>query len=127
MREVAALVCVGFVTFLFWRDINKRAAERISWAPFFWMAIAGSRFVSAWLNLRGPGSVDGYAEGSPVDRAVFFGLIVWGVNVLYRRNIDWRRVLTQNRWLVAYLLYCLASIAWTAEPGILAKRWAKDL
>jgi hypothetical protein len=127
MREVAALVCVVFVEFLFWREHNREGRERISWAPFFWMVIAGSRFVSGWLNLRGPGTVDAYAEGSPVDRIVFFSLIVWGLIVLSRRQIDWRRSLSQNGWLAAYLLYCLASIAWTDEPLILVKRWAKDL
>jgi hypothetical protein len=127
MRPLATLLCVAFVAFLFWRDQSRKDADRISWAPFFWMCIAGSRFVSGWLDLRGPGTVDAYTEGSPVDRVVFFSLIVWGVIVLSRRNLDWRQVMTQNRWLVAYFLYCLASVAWTAEPGILAKRWAKDL
>ena len=41
-------------------------------------------------------SVDSYSEGSPVDRAVFFGLILWGLVVLARRNINWGRLLTKN-------------------------------
>jgi hypothetical protein len=127
MREVAALVCVAFVAFLFWREHNRESRERISWAPFFWMVIAGSRFVSGWLNLRGPGTVDAYAEGSPVDRVVFFSLIVWGLSALSRRQVAWRRLLRENGWLAAYLLYCLVSIVWTEEPLILVKRWAKDL
>src|SRR5262252_2704998 len=99
MPEVAAILCVALVAFLFWREQHKQDAEQISWAPFFWMAIAGSRFVSAWLNLRGPGTVDAYAEGSPVDRVVFFSLIGWGVIVLSRRQIDWRQLLRQNWWI----------------------------
>lgn len=127
MRGIATLICVAFVAFLLRRDLLKHRDEPISWAPFVWMCIAGSRFVSAWLNLRTPGTVDAYGEGSPVDRAVFFSLIAWGLIVIHRRNIDWSRLLLQNRWLAAYFLYCLVSIAWTDEPGILARRWAKDL
>jgi O-antigen ligase len=92
------------------------------------MFLAGSRYASSWLSLGAPPtSVDAYSEGSPVDRAVFFGLIVWGIAVLSRRNISWGRLFGQNMWIVLYLFYCLASIGWTDEPVVLFKRWFKDL
>ena len=92
------------------------------------MFLIGSRHVSAWLNLRPEfGSAQDYAEGSPIDRAVFFGLIVAGVLLLARRKIDWERLLVGNGWIVLYLLYCLVSVTWTDEPAILLKRWVKDL
>ena len=92
------------------------------------MFIAGSRFVSRWFDLQRSGNaIDIYAEGSALDRAVFASLIVWGVIVLSRRNIDWGRVLSTNALIAGYFLYCLLSITWTDEPGILAKRWIKDL
>jgi exopolysaccharide production protein ExoQ len=123
---LAAIVCLAFVGYLFWRD-QQGPGDQISWAPFAWMFFAGSRFPSSWLNLRAAGSVEAYAEGSPVDRAVFFLLIAWGLFVLYRRPIKWGALLGGNKWLAAYLLYCLLSILWTDEPGVLAKRWLKDL
>lgn len=126
--QLAALSCLLFVTYLFWNDVRKRGAQRISWAPLIWMFLAGSRYVSSWLSLRGPmASVEAYAEGSPVDRAVFFSLILWGAVVLARRNIDWARLLTANKWVALYLLYSLSSLLWSDEPTILAKRWLKDL
>jgi exopolysaccharide production protein ExoQ len=128
MGPLATVLCAGFVAYLYWRDFHKSDRDRISWAPFAWMFIAGTRFVSSWLHLGAPeGGVEAYAEGSPLDRAVFFALIVWGVIVLARRNINWRQLLANNKWLTAYFVYCLLSMAWTDEPMILAKRWLKDL
>jgi O-antigen ligase len=92
------------------------------------MFLAGSRYVSSWLGVS-PNfeSANDYAEGSPVDRAVFFALIVAGIVILARRKIDWPRLLLNNKWIVLYLLYCLASMAWSDEPTLLMKRWVKDL
>jgi O-antigen ligase len=127
MRGVAAVLCLSVVAFLYWRDLSKRDRDPISWAPFVWMFIAGTRFVSSWLTLGSAPTVEAYAEGSPLDRTVFFALIVWGVVVLARRDIDWWQLVSGNKWLIAYFLYCLISMAWTDEPAILVKRWLKDL
>ena len=125
---IAAAICVAFVAYLFWKDFQRPDVEPISWVPLVWMFLAGSRWVSSWLNLSGPmTSVDAYSEGSPVDRTVFLGLIIWGMFVLGRRDIAWGRLFGQNKWIVLYLLYCLASIGWTDEPVVLFKRWFKDL
>lgn len=124
---VPTVACLLFVGYLFWTDIRKRGDRSISWVPLVWMFLAGSRWVSSWLNLSAPMAVDDYAEGSPIDRAVFFALILAGAFVLSRRKIDWAHLLTNNKWIVLYLLYCLSSIVWTDEPFILFKRWIKDL
>ena len=57
----------------------------------------------------------------------FFALIVAGIMILARRKIDWQRLLLNNKWIILYFLYCLASMAWSDEPAILMKRWVKDL
>jgi len=125
---LASLVCNTFVAYLFWNDIRKRGATTISWAPFFWMFLAGSRWVSSWLSMSPPmDSPDALAEGSPLDRAAFGALIVWGATVLARRHIAWPKLFGQNKWIVLYFLYCLTSMVWAPEPLLLAKRWIKDL
>jgi len=92
------------------------------------MFLAGSRWVSSWLSVAPTlASASDYAEGSPLDRAVFFGLIMGGILILSGRRINWGELLVNNKWIVLYLLFCLASIAWTEEPFILVKRWFKDL
>jgi O-antigen ligase len=125
---IAAAGCVAFIAYLFWNDIKKRGGRSLSWAPLIWMFLAGSRYVSSWLSLNSPiVSVDDYSEGSPVDRLVFLGLIVWGVVVLSRRNIDWGRLFRKNAWIGLYLLYALSSMMWADDPFVLFKRWIKDL
>jgi len=127
--KLAAVLCALFILYLFYTDLKRPdGPSKALWVPTAWMFLAGSRYVSAWLNLRPTfESARDYAEGSPIDRAVFIGLIVAGVLILVRRKVDWERVLFGNVWIVLYLLYCLSSVAWTDEPTILMKRWIKDL
>lgn len=124
-RELAALLCAGVIAYLFWRELSDPKAHKISWVPFAWMFVAGTRFVSRWLTA--PTEFDAYVDGSPIDRTVFLSLIVLGSIVLIRRRIHWGRLLADNKWLTAYLLYCLFSIFWADEHYILFKRWIKDL
>jgi exopolysaccharide production protein ExoQ len=129
MQSLATVVCLLFIVYLFWTDLSRPdSPSGALWVPLAWMFLAGSRWVSSWLNV-GPSmaSANDYADGSPVDRAVFFALIVAGIVILGRRKIDWPRLLLKNKWIGLYLLYCLASIAWSDDPSILMKRWVKDL
>jgi exopolysaccharide production protein ExoQ len=127
MAAAATSICLALIAFLFWRDSRVRQTEAISWAPFAWMFIAGSRFPSAWLQLRGPVSVEAYAEGNSFDRTIFLILILWGIYVLAQRKINWSALFADNKWLLAYLAYCLLSILWADDSVIVVKRWFKDL
>ena len=129
MSYLATMLCFSFIGYLFKKDLkNTTGLSNGLWIPLFWLFLAGSRWASSWLNLSVPmASADAYSEGSPVDRAVFFSLIVAGVVVLSKRKIDWNLLAAKNTVLVAYFLYCLMSIAWTDEPFVLFKRWIKDL
>jgi hypothetical protein len=129
MGPIATIVCLAVIWLLFKQEFRDQSLERISWAPFAWLFFALSRFPSAWLQLRTPGvsGVDAYAEGSPLDRTVFLSIIVWGCAVLYSRRLAWAKVFSQNKWILAYLAFCLLSIAWTDQPDLLIKRWLKDL
>ena len=97
------------------------------WIPLFWMFLAGGRFVSQWLELRGPLTSDAYLEGSPLDAAVFFLLIGAGVFVLLKRKIDWGQLMTQNKWICLYFLYCGISIIWSDYSFVSFKRLIKEL
>lgn len=127
--KIATVFCLLFIAFFYWTD--RKRPDRPSgaiWIPLAWMFLAGSRWVSSWLDMGvSMQSASDYAEGSPVDRAVFFSLIVAGIFILGRRKINWAELLGNNKWLVFYLFYCLLSIFWSDEPFILFKRWIKDL
>jgi len=129
MSNLATAVCLLFIGYLFWTDLRRPDnSSNALWVPLAWMFLAGSRYVSDWLGVRPNfASVADYAEGSPVDAATFFALILAGILILARRKIDWPRLLRNNSWIVLYLLYCLASMAWSDDPVVLMKRWVKDL
>lgn len=126
---LATIICIFFIFYLFWTDRKK--SDHLSnalWIPLAWMFLAGSRYVSSWLNLRSSlPSAMAYEEGSPVDAASFFLLIAAGVFVLLRRKIDWARWVAQNKWIWLYFLYCGASIVWSDSPFVSLKRFIKDL
>ena len=130
MAKYAAIaVCLAFIVYLFRTDLKRPdGPTHAIWVPLIWMFLAGSRYVSSWLGLT-PGMTDAsqYSDGSPVDRLVFLGLIIAGIVILARREIDWARIAHLNTIIVLYLLYCLSSAAWSEEPSILVRRWIKDL
>jgi exopolysaccharide production protein ExoQ len=129
LPTVATVFCLLFILYLFHRDLKGPGQPSAAlWIPLVWMFLAGSRWVSSWLNLSEPmTSANDYAEGSPIDRAVFFSLIMAGVWVLWKRDINWPRLLERNKWIAIYFAYCLLSALWSDEPFILFKRWVKDL
>jgi O-antigen ligase len=135
MRDAATLICIVFMLYLFLMDRKK--SDRLSsalWIPLIWMFLAGSRYVSAWLDIGKPVqwvSADQisavYNEGSPVDAAVFFLLMAAGAFVLFRRKIDWSSWLTENKWIWLYFIYCGVSIMWSDDPFVGFKRFVKEL
>jgi O-antigen ligase len=96
--------------------------------PFIWMFLAGSRFVSQWLNL-GPPSYHGDAilDGSPLDRAVFTVLIIAGVLILSQRRINWNLFFKKNVWIWLYFIFGAISFFWSDYPFVSFKRWIKAL
>ena len=111
--------------------MDRKKTEGISsaiWIPFVWMFLAGSRYVSQWLNLGVPmSSGNAYLEGSPVDRAVFLSLILAGAIILLRRRLNWNELLKQNIWIGLFFIFGLISILWSDYPFVSFKRWIKAL
>src|SRR6266853_4428150 len=106
------------------RDSTSRPSRAL-WIPVAWLLIAGSRPVSEWLGIKPPNTPDLVLEGSPLDRAVFTGLIALGLIVLAGR---WQRVgrfLSANAVILLFLFYCAASVLWSDYPDVAFKRWIK--
>lgn len=105
---------------------RKDGPSSALWIPLIWMFLAGSRYVSQWMNMA-PSQVEAYQEGSPLDAVVFALLIGGGLIVLSRRKIDWNRLFAQNTWIWLYFLYCGVSVIWSDFPFVSFKRWIKEL
>src|SRR5262245_25315164 len=122
---LAACCCTGFILCLFYLDSRKRLETSSSlWIPTAWIIILSVKPVGFWTN--GETSASDILDGSPADRAVFLSLMVLGVFVLMRRQIDWRRFLSNNVFILLFYLYCAISVAWSDYPFVSFKRWIKD-
>src|SRR5205814_7004313 len=64
---------------------------------------------------------------SPLDAWFFFVLIVAGFYILNQRQVRLSEIIRNNGWLIAFLLYCFISIAWSDFPFVAFKRWIKIL
>jgi len=126
--SVALVFTLGFVFFLFWRDIRERPnVSGALWIPLLWVLLIGSRSVMGWLNTFGLASIGSTEEGNPIDALVYFTLIVAGIGVLNQRQVCLSEVLRKNGWLMAFIAYCFIAIVWSDYPFVSFKRWIKIL
>lgn len=125
---LATAVCVAGICGLLWMTWDRSA--RPSWAlwiPLIWFGLACSRTVTDWLyGSGGAQTADQVLEGSPLDRAIFMGLLLGGIAVLSARP-KVLGVLWANRPLLFFYFYCLVSIIWSDYPATALKRWPKAL
>jgi O-antigen ligase len=127
---LALVLTLGFIAVLFRRDFREKAdVTSALWLPFFWIVVGpGSRFLSQWLNIFGfhVGAIT-VEDGSPIDAAFYFILILGGMYVLSRRRVSVVEFISNNRWLTFYLAYCLLAVLWSDYPFVSLKRWIKLL
>src|SRR5439155_5329346 len=128
--SIASFLTIAFIIFLFRRDIREKPnVTGALWLPLIWLVLGCSRAVSAWLNIFGL-PVSGAAsveEGSPLDASFFVALIAAGFYVLNQRQVRLSEIVRNNGWLIAFLIYCFISIAWSDFPFVAFKRWIKIL
>ena len=109
---VATVLTLAFIIFLFRRDIReKRDISGALWLPLLWLILGCSRSVSEWLNIFGlpvSGAVS-VEEGSPLDAWFYFGMIAAGSCVLIKRQVRLSEIISNNGWLIVFLLYCFIS------------------
>lgn len=130
MSLAALILSVLFTFWLFARDRKLRPMTSVGlWIPLFWILIVGSRSVTAWYirDIDPDMKSVTFLEGTPTDRNIFLVLILSGVVVLWRRRLDWGKIVSSNRCLFAFLLYCGISVLWSDYPFVSLKAWVKDL
>jgi exopolysaccharide production protein ExoQ len=125
--QIATFVCVLGIIGLIWLDWDRKArTSKALWIPVLWLAIAGSRPISQWLE-SGPSfdSPDQILDGSPVDRAVLTLLLILGVIVLARRIHQVAELLRSNLPLLSFFIFCAVSVFWSEFSDVALKRWVK--
>jgi exopolysaccharide production protein ExoQ len=128
MTEIATVIFIVGIIALFVLDRNPRARTSAAlWLPVAWLLIAGSRPVSAWLQIGPESSPEQYMEGSPIDRAIYLVLLSAGIIVLLGRMRSVARLLKANGPILIFIAYCAVSISYSDYPGVALKHWIKSL
>jgi O-antigen ligase len=125
---LALLLWLVLLLGLLWFDPAKDSGTSLAlWVPLTWMFIIGSRLPSQWLGSQGRSMAQAMEEGNPLDRTVFFVLILLAVGILVSRSFNWGGFFTRNLVLIAFLSFALLSVFWSDFPLVTFKRWFRDL
>lgn len=125
--HLASLIYVAFMIAVFYFDRDEKIhTSKALWIPIFWLLINGSRPVSFWFQ-SGPTTAQQYAQGNPLDAAIYGVLILAAAIVLTRRRKSLVLFVRKNPALLLYVGYCLFSVAWSDYSFIAFKRWIKLL
>lgn len=128
--EIATLFFAIGIAGLFWLDRDKSVrTSKALWLPVIWLAIAGSRSVSAWLGMgvairEAPGQMP---ETSLLDQLIAAGLMLFGLIVVIRRRKDVLNVLRGSWPIALYFSFALFSLLWSDFPAWGFKRWIRSL
>jgi exopolysaccharide production protein ExoQ len=126
---LALLLTFGFIFASWRRDIeDDDGVSPAIWLPLLWMFLIATRYLSQWITMAGEvrlGSADEYLEGSPIDQAVFSGLLLLALVVLVKRRVTLGQVFRSNLWLSLFLIYALLSVGWSDFPFTALKRYVK--
>ncbi len=93
--------------------------------PMLWLLYCASRPINSWFITNHDVANFVIAEGSLWDRNFLTALIIIGLVLLLRRQIDWHKLIAENRWLILLFLYMLVSILWSDHQYVSSKRWIK--
>jgi O-antigen ligase len=105
-------------------DANE---SRALWVPVLWLFIVGSKLPSQWLGLNPMSLTTAFEQGSPVDRIIYFSLIIAGLSIVYSRRLNWGELLARNSALLLLILFALVSVIWSDFTYVAFKRWFRDL
>jgi exopolysaccharide production protein ExoQ len=109
------------------RDSSARPSKAL-WLPVIWLAINGSRPVSAWLGMSPPPTIPGQLpQTSLLDQAVAGSLMLLAAIVLIRRGSDVAGLLKASWPILLYFSFALVSLSWSDFPAWGFKRWTRAL
>ena len=129
---LASLSCLCLIAGLFYLDRDKTfRPSKALWLPIIWIAIAGSRSISAWFSLRPGSNIDNgtsyYLDSSPADVGAFAILLIASLGVLFSRRRRIKGLLLASWPVLLYFSFCLISTSWSYEPDVSLKRWVKAI
>jgi exopolysaccharide production protein ExoQ len=127
---IASMVFTAGILGLLYLDRDNRVrVSKALWIPGIWLFLISSRPASLWFgvepDLNGVDATAAYVEGSPFDRNVFLFILLASFAILLGRKVS--PLLRKNPVILAYFLFCAASIIWSDFPLVAFKRFIKSL
>src|SRR5579859_6251786 len=122
---VALGVLVALVLWLF--AVNRKShggGPSGLWIPLVWLLVIGSKPPASWVAVitRTPAPT----EGNIADTLLFSSLLLAALVVLRRKNLDWRAIFSDNKWIFLYFAYEGCSVLWSDHGLDSLKLWVKD-
>jgi len=108
------------------REGGSVAPSDLFW-PTVWYMVVSSRPVGIWLDLWNVPLVGEGALLELIDASFYSALSVIGLRILSRRALDWNDLFARNRFLLLFILFAVASVAWSDYNWISFKRFIKLL
>jgi len=126
---LALILCCPVIIWLWKQDQRGRLpSSNALWLPLLWLLVLGSRPVSWWLGIGGSTQViDPDLEGNAFDRTLYLVQIFLAICIVARRGIDWTSIIRENKALVLFFLFLLATLLWAEYPFVVFKRWFKEI
>jgi exopolysaccharide production protein ExoQ len=125
MNYLIASVTWGLAIWLIRRDTARREGISFAlWVPTLWAGILLSRPLTVWLGFGGGTST---MEGSPLDRAFYFGMILLALIILSKRKMNWTQLVFRNWSIFLFYGFLLVSVLWAESSFVSFKRWFKEL
>jgi len=125
---IALVICLVLFFGLLRFDPAKEPRTSLAlWVPLTWMFFGASRLPAQWLGSSVGSAAQALEEGNPVDRAILSVLILLAIGILLSRFFNWAGFFARNLFLIAFLLFALASVAWSDFPLVTFKHWIRDL
>ena len=125
--QLAALLTLLFIAWLLIRFSRFTTPMSLGlWIPFIWITINSSRPIGYWFSTGTMAASSDITSGSAFDRNSYIILIVLGLFVLLKRNINWAELKVNLFWIFVLYLYYLLTVLWSDYPFITLKRWIKD-
>jgi exopolysaccharide production protein ExoQ len=112
---------------LCWDPAKAAGTSPALWVPLTWMFIVGSRLPGQWFDSGIGQAAEALEEGNPLDRSVYFVLILLAIGILISRSFKWGSFFARNLALMSLVLFALVSVLWSDFPFIAFKRWFRDL
>jgi exopolysaccharide production protein ExoQ len=126
---VASILVSGLILFLYYSDRNHQEFySKALFIPLIWILTPKIEPIFRWLGIESiisAGSHFSVTEGNPLFRNIYLVLIIFGLIILKKRQINWQQLIVKNYSVWLFFAFGLISLFWSDYPFVAFKRLVK--